>query len=214
MASITDIGVEVDPLNGPFFGGPSGWAAAVRDALNGSDITVDARIAAHAAAADPHPTYLQTAEGDARYSLLSHNHDGVYDPVGTASSAVSAHVAAGDPHTQYQRESEKGAASGYAPLDATGKVPSVNLPTIVSDHGTLTGLSDDDHPQYLTSARGDARYDAVGTAASAVSAHEAAGDPHGQYLLEANLPTEVAVGTVAPTDPETLLWIDEGSNYP
>jgi hypothetical protein len=27
-----------------------------------------------------------------------------------------------------------------------------------SDHGNLTGLSDDDHPQYLTNSRGDARY--------------------------------------------------------
>lgn len=27
-----------------------------------------------------------------------------------------------------------------------------------SDHGALTGLSDDDHPQYLTTGRGDARY--------------------------------------------------------
>ncbi|MFC5947084.1 hypothetical protein ACFQH9_02175 [Pseudonocardia lutea] len=28
----------------------------------------------------------------------------------------------------------------------------------VTDHGALTGLGDDDHPQYLTQARGDARY--------------------------------------------------------
>ena len=28
----------------------------------------------------------------------------------------------------------------------------------VSDHGALTGLSDDDHPQYFNDARGDARY--------------------------------------------------------
>lgn len=28
----------------------------------------------------------------------------------------------------------------------------------VTDHGLLTGLGDDDHPQYLTEARGDARY--------------------------------------------------------
>lgn len=28
----------------------------------------------------------------------------------------------------------------------------------VSDHGELTGLGDDDHPQYLNQARGDARY--------------------------------------------------------
>ncbi|MGA1076607.1 MAG: hypothetical protein ACO307_15965, partial [Ilumatobacteraceae bacterium] len=29
----------------------------------------------------------------------------------------------------------------------------------VTDHGALTGLADDDHTQYLTAARGDARYD-------------------------------------------------------
>lgn len=28
----------------------------------------------------------------------------------------------------------------------------------VTDHGGLTGLADDDHPQYLNVARGDARY--------------------------------------------------------
>ena len=28
----------------------------------------------------------------------------------------------------------------------------------VTDHGALTGLGDDDHTQYLTEARGDARY--------------------------------------------------------
>ena len=33
-----------------------------------------------------------------------------------------------------------------------------NPPTAVTDHGALTGLGDDDHPQYHTDARGDARY--------------------------------------------------------
>lgn len=32
----------------------------------------------------------------------------------------------------------------------------------VTDHGALGGLSDDDHPQYLNNARGDARYSALG----------------------------------------------------
>ena len=32
----------------------------------------------------------------------------------------------------------------------------------VTDHGALTGLADDDHTQYLTAARGDARYDDLG----------------------------------------------------
>lgn len=34
----------------------------------------------------------------------------------------------------------------------------------VSDHGALTGLSDDDHPHYHTDARGDARYSPLGHA--------------------------------------------------
>lgn len=40
----------------------------------------------------------------------------------------------------------------------------------VTDHGALTGLSDDDHPQYLNNARGDARYDALGAASAAQTA--------------------------------------------
>jgi hypothetical protein len=44
-------------------------------------------------------------------------------------AAGSAHEAAADPHVGYQRESEKGAASGYAGLDAGSKVAIANLPT-------------------------------------------------------------------------------------
>ena len=33
----------------------------------------------------------------------------------------------------------------------------------VTDHGALTGLADDDHPQYFNQARGDARYGLLGT---------------------------------------------------
>lgn len=48
-------------------------------------------IATHEAALDPHPGYLTSAEGDAAYSAITHNHSGVYDPAGTAGSAVSSH---------------------------------------------------------------------------------------------------------------------------
>lgn len=34
----------------------------------------------------------------------------------------------------------------------------LNTATGVTDHGFLSGLGDDDHPQYLNNARGDARY--------------------------------------------------------
>lgn len=69
-------------------------------------------------------------------------------------------------------------------------------PAGTTDHGALTGLADDDHAQYHTDARGDARYsalghnhagayDSAGTAAAAVSAHVAASDPHPGYLTSA-----------------------------
>lgn len=60
-----------------------------------------------------------------------------------------------------------------------------------SDHGTLSGLADDDHPQYLTTDRGDARYytknqaDSGFAAAShthAVEQLQQSGATSGQYL--------------------------------
>lgn len=126
-------------------------------------------VAVHAVAGDPHSQYLTPAEADAAYEVIN---------------SVSTHEGAGDPHTGYQLESEKGSVNGYAPLDGTGKVPEANLPAgqaPVTDHSNLTGLLVDDHTQYLTDARGDLRYDPIGT----VSTHEGAGDPHSQYLTPA-----------------------------
>lgn len=51
----------------------------------------------------------------------------------------------------------------------------------VSDHGLLTGLADDDHPQYALADGSRGSFEASG----AVGAHEAALDPHPQYLTEA-----------------------------
>lgn len=50
------------------------------------------------------------------------------DATSAASASVAAHVAGADPHPQYQKESEKGAANGYAELDAGGEVPFDQLP--------------------------------------------------------------------------------------
>lgn len=41
----------------------------------------------------------------------------------------------------------------------------------VTDHGALTGLNDDDHPQYHNNARGDARYAPVGHVGAGGTAH-------------------------------------------
>jgi hypothetical protein len=70
------------------------------------------------------------AEGNATDFARS-NHVHIYptaanvgaDPTGTASTAITNHNAAADPHTGYQLESQKGAANGYAGLDASGVVP-------------------------------------------------------------------------------------------
>lgn len=40
----------------------------------------------------------------------------------------------------------------------------------VADHGALTGLADDDHPQYHNDARGDARYQPLDSDLTAIAA--------------------------------------------
>lgn len=80
----------------------------------------------------------------------------------------------------------------------------------VTDHGALTGLADDDHTQYLTAARGDARYyvqswvdtslngkENAGTASTLLTAHVGASDPHPQYTTSSELTT--ALGPYATT---------------
>lgn len=55
-----------------------------------------------------------------------------------------------------------------------------------TDHGSLTGLGDDDHPQYLTNARGDARYYTQGQVDAALSGKVGTSDPR---LSDARTPT-------------------------
>lgn len=54
---------------------------------------------------------------------------GVQDAIDTS---IDTHEAAADPHTGYQKESEKGAASGYASLNASSKV--TEQPASITDH--------------------------------------------------------------------------------
>lgn len=70
----------------------------------------------------------------------------------------------------------------------------------VTDHGALTGLSDDDHPQYLNNARGDARYDALGDADAAEAAAIAAAAT--DATTKANAAQATAISTAA-TDATT-----------
>lgn len=120
----------------------------------------------------------QTAVGGAHPDLATHDtlglstqvefdgHTAAADPhTGYALDAdLTNHEGAADPHVVYQRESEKAAASGYASLDASTKVPIAQLPT-----GTTA----------ITVALGDA-------AAALDATHAAAADPHTGYLKESD----------------------------
>jgi len=112
---------------------------ATHDALG---LATDAELATHAGAADPHTGYQKESEKAAASGYASL--DGstkvpiAQIPTGTTSTTVAlgdaaaaldaTHAAAADPHTEYQKESEKGVASGYAPLDSGILVPIAYLP--------------------------------------------------------------------------------------
>lgn len=115
------------------------------------------------------------------------------DGVETALGEIDAHSALTAPHIP------SGGSDGQVLTKVAG-VPGWANPTGTggtSDHGTLTGLSDADHPIVAViglQAALDAKavvghthsgFDPAGTAASAVSAHAAAGDPHPGYLTPA-----------------------------
>jgi hypothetical protein len=53
----------------------------------------------------------------------------------------------------------KANAEDLAPVAESGSyIDLTNKPTIITDHGALSGLNDDDHPQYHNDTRGDVRY--------------------------------------------------------
>ncbi|MDR7385201.1 hypothetical protein [Promicromonospora iranensis] len=95
--------------------------------------------------------------------------------VGTPNASVSEHI-----EMKFVRS-----VNGEGP-DASGNVVIPTSGTGVSKHGDLSGLGNDDHPQYLTQARGDMRYyqrAAVDTAiaTSAASTLQKARDRAGHY---------------------------------
>lgn len=107
-------------------------------------------------------------------------------------SIVDSHAAATDPHPVYLMQPEGDAR--YALLGGSG----------ITDHGALTGLADDDHPQYQlrsekNTAGGYAGLDGSALlpdnrlpasiardteVSAAVAAHEGAADPHAVYLTQ------------------------------
>ena len=75
-----------------------------------------------------------------------------------------------------------------------------DAPAPVADHGSLTGLGDDDHPQYLTNARGDGRYSPLGHTHPPTAWAEVTDKPTA-FPPSAHVHTPAEVGSVPADDP-------------
>ncbi|HVF75496.1 MAG TPA: hypothetical protein VM938_10645 [Acidimicrobiales bacterium] len=88
-------------------------------------------VAGHAGTPDPHPGYLTPAEADGIYAPASavaaheavENPHPVYTTVGEVDQAITDHVAG----AAFERQERRGAAGGYAGLDASALVPADQL---------------------------------------------------------------------------------------
>lgn len=80
----------------------------------------------------------------------------------------------------------------------------------VTDHGALTGLSDDDHTQYHNDARGDARYALIAQGVTNGDSHDHSGGDGAQiaYSGLSGLPT---LGSAAATDSTAYATAAQGS---
>lgn len=93
-------------------------------------------------------------------------------------------------------------AGNVVQLDGSARLPAVdgsqltNLPAVVTDHGALTGLADDDHTQYHTDARGDARYAPLAKGVTNGDSHDHNGGD-GAQIAYANLSGLPSLGTAA-----------------
>lgn len=85
---------------------------------------------------DDHAQYHNDARGDARYSVLAHNHSGVYDPAGSAAAAQAAAVQRAN-HTGTQLASTVSDFSTAA--DARIAAASINALTDVTVTAPSTG---------------------------------------------------------------------------
>jgi len=114
---------------------------------------------------DDHRQYHNDARGDARYYTRTaldigqldgryYTETGVDSQFAALGSAAALEVGTAVDDV-VQLEDVGGGVPGLPAVDASQLT---GLPSGVSDHGALTGLSDDDHPLYHNDTRGDARY--------------------------------------------------------
>ena len=92
----------------------------------------------------------------------------------------------------YVPTSDKGAPNGVATLDGTSKVPDSLLPGALTRDSEVPGLAGAAISTSNAALTGPLDLRTTSTVNTAVSAHEAAGDPHPQYQRESTLNADVA----------------------
>ena len=106
---------------------------------------------------DDHPQYLNTVRGDIRYYTKALADATFLTPV--SGDALFLTPAEGD--------------ARYALISS-----------VITDHGLLTGLADDDHTQYHNNARGDARYPPLARTITGTNSVTGGGDLSGNRTLQ------------------------------
>ena len=124
------------------------------DTINAPLAELDAAITDHEERIGDLEENLPTPSGNPTEYL---DGEGNYTvPAGTGAS-VDGHVIKDEGIALPQRASIDFVGAGVAVTNEAGGTQ-VSIPGGATDHGTLTGLGDDDHLQYHNDARGDARY--------------------------------------------------------
>lgn len=148
--------------------------------------TAASAVSAHESAGNPHPGY----------ATAGHNHDGAYDPAGSAAAAQAAAVQRAN-HTGTQAIST---VSGLqAALDAKADNHGHPYADAVHGHNAISDVTINTANRYVRSTTGgvlvertfaqvrsDIGAEAAGAGAAAVAAHEAAADPHPRYRAYAS----------------------------
>jgi hypothetical protein len=196
--TVTGVVVEVDVVTAAEQG-PSGAIA----------------LGAHEAASDPHPQYLTEAEADAAYAASDHTHAGYEASGTAATLVAAHEAAANPhPAYLTQAEADAlyepagdyaSATHGHAIADTTGLQAALDgKASATHDHDAEYAAIGHDHSgvyqpagSYAAASHSHATSDvtgldtalagkeASGTAASLITAHEAAADPHPTYLTQA-----------------------------
>jgi len=180
---------------------------------------------------DDHSQYHTDARGDIRYYGKTAVDNLITSTSGSIIKAHSGLTGLGnDEHTQYILANGTRAftstVSGVIPTQPNHLVTkgytdaglTAVSGSIIKGHGGLTGLSNDDHPQYHTDARGDIRYYGktavdnliTSTSGSIIKAHSGltglGNDEHTQYILANGTRAFTStVSGVIPTQPNHLV---------